>query len=248
MKRVAGTLRLAPAAQKRNDLMTINDYKTRLGQETARRGETERQQGEQVSAAMRRARFAERHQATAEGVSAHVAAERDRAAAATEKAQKDAAAATVAAATAGMREVAALSATEVEMFETEVARKSEAVAHAAAELATEQQEAAIAASALLSSRLQETAKGRAEAQAMADASAHALTMAKAEAEVAARAERERSRAEHEASELQHSSVQKAAARQLAAVVERLSSSELRACSLQAELTSTLCKVCAQPQP
>ena len=237
-KRAAGTLRLAPGPQKRNGLMTINDYRSLLAEDTAQRDEMERQRDEQVLDANRKARFAGRHQATAEAVSTHVAAERDCARADTEKARKEAAAAMVAAATAGVGEVAAQSAAEVAMFETEVARTSEAAARAAAKLATEQQErseaavraaaklameqqeAATAASALLSSKLQEAAA----------------------AEVAAREQRERSRAQHEASELQHAHAKKAAARQLAAVVERLSSSELRACGLQAELTSTLSKV------
>ena len=223
-KRAAGTLRMAPAPQKRDDLMTINDYRSRLAKETAQRAEMDRQRDHQVSEARKNARFATRHQATAEQVCAHMTAERDRAHANTRKAQKNAAAATVAAAITG-------AAATVAVFETEAARKSEAAAKAAAEaaakaaaLATEQQEAATAVSTLLSSQLEVVTA----------------------AEAAARAQRDCSRAEREASELQLAHAQKAAARELAATAQRLSNSELHACRLQAELTSTLSKVRASP--
>jgi hypothetical protein len=223
-KRAAGTLRMAPAPQKRDDLMTINDYRTRLAKETAQRAEMDRQRDNQVSEARKNARFATRHQATAEQVCAHMTAERDRAHANTRKAQKNAAAATVAAAITG-------AAATVAVFETEAARKSEAAAKAAAEaaakaaaLATEQQEAATAVSTLLSSQLEVVTA----------------------AEAAARAQRDCSRAEREASELQLAHAQMAAARELAATAQRLSNSELHACRLQAELTSTLSKVRASP--
>ena len=224
VKRVNGKLvqqGALPAPQKRNDLKTREDYKALLEHEKAEKKAMERDRDEQVANAIKRARFAERHQSTAEQVAAITTAECDRARGDAEQAKGRAAAATIEAAT---------------------SRMGEAKATAAAENATQQSEAQAAMNELLVTRLEKEAAARSEAQRSADANALALSLASAEAELATQQQRNKYRFEREALENAHEAERKKAAQMLASTVERLNLTELQNTTLQEKLTSTLSQV------
>lgn len=218
--RTKGELFTVPL-QKRDDLKTRLDWQTLHAQEKAQRCAAERAREEEVAAATKRARTAERFQAGAEGLSAlyqtHLASSLESA----QAAEAQAAAATVEAATATV--------------EAAAARVGEARAQAAAQKATERQQAVAATNALLSAQLGVAAADRDEAL----RSANSYALAKAEAEAAAEAQRQRDRKDREACEAKCERERKVAGQQVASIAERLKTSELRTDSLEKKLKSTL---------
>ena len=91
-----GTLDAPPAPQKRQDLLTPSDLRTLLQREKQERREEQVSAAAEVGDANKRARFAQRHQSTAEGVVRLTIEERNQARGEAELANASAAAATVA--------------------------------------------------------------------------------------------------------------------------------------------------------
>ena len=169
--RQAGTLDAAPAPQKRQDLLTPSDLRALLQREKQERREEQEVAAAQVADANKRARFAQRHQSTAEGVVRLTIEERNQARGEAELANASAAAATVAQCSAEA---------EAQMSREAVKAAAEQVQHMEDAVAVERLRQEHAAAAQLQAQ---AAQANAERAAEAQRRAHDAELARASQEL-----------------------------------------------------------------
>ena len=177
-----GTLGSAPAPQKRKDLLTRTDALALLACEKEARQQAEKQSALRVAELAKRARFAERHQSTAEGVVQLASAERDRACLEAQQAKAAATEQTVARASAEAEAGAARQLAERRRSELmavqSAANAQEAAARVEAQALGARLEAQEAESAAAAVQLQAT-RADAEARAKEQRTAHRQDLAAA---------------------------------------------------------------------